>query len=55
MPGDLGKQRISGCKQVYLLAEAIEKLTQNELGTGIDMNEPFGYADLLADEPAQRR
>ena len=36
------------------MAEAVEELAQDELGTGVDVNEPFGHTELLADESAQR-
>lgn len=38
-----------------LLTETIEQLAQDKLRAGVDVNEPLGYADLLAQQSAKRR
>jgi hypothetical protein len=35
---------------VDLLAEAVEQLAQDQLGAGVDVDEPFGHAEPLADK-----
>jgi hypothetical protein len=40
---------------MHLLAEAREQLAQDQLGTGIDVDQPFGHAELVAEQAAQRR
>jgi hypothetical protein len=55
VPGNFREQHVGRRQQMDLLAKAVEQLAQDQFGAGIDVDQPLGHPQPLAQQLAQRR